>query len=139
VWVLSDEAQVNETIRDWANTVAPDDMSRWEFVCECGDPDCGEHVRLTLDLYDSLRQSSEQVLATGHVFDRARAARARSAELRDEAQAVRNQAHQQTRRLERLGPVRHGYTERVCGECGYAIAVPNPPDACPMCRSTAWR
>lgn len=129
----------NGRIRDWARVTAPRDRSEWDFLCECGDPECTARVALTLALYDRARRARESVLARGHVRMRARAARQVSAETRAEAHAVRNQAHQQIRRTEHLltrgaGP----FIELICDECGYGVCVPNPPVACPMCRSTGW-
>lgn len=128
----------NQVVRDWAREVAPDDRSRWEFVCECGDPDCAEHVKLTLDLYDRLRQNEQPILAPGHILDRARAARGWAREVRAEARAVHNQAQQQVRRSDRLGRLRE-YVVLTCGQCGYGVCVPDPPTGCPMCHAEDWR
>jgi hypothetical protein len=39
-----------------------------EFVCECGDPRCTEHVEIPLDEYEDVRQHSNRfVVQHGHV------------------------------------------------------------------------
>jgi rubrerythrin len=129
--------EANEHIRELAQARVADQCSIWEFLCECGQPDCAERVRISIALYDQTRDEHGSVLARGHLRSRARATRDWSADVRDEAQAVRNQARQQIRRTERrrrIGP----FPELVCDECGYSVCVPDPPDACPMCNSTAW-
>lgn len=96
---LNAPVEVNELIRDFlAQTVAPADGSVWEFVCECGQPGCREHVALTLELFDESRYTGEPVVASGHLRARARAARRWSAELREEARAVCNEARQHRKR-----------------------------------------
>lgn len=115
---LNAPVEVNELIRDFlAQTVAPADESVWEFVCECGQPGCREHVALTLELYDESRYTGEPVVARGHLRARARAARRWSAELREEAQAVRNQSRHQVRRLDRIRRAGN-YTIVVRGKLG---------------------
>jgi hypothetical protein len=116
---LNAPVEVNALIRDFlAQTVAPDDRSVWEFVCECGQPGCREHVTLTLAHYDQAQDEREPLVARGHLRARARAARRWSAEVRAEAQALRNQARHQIRRtegLDRSRRMRH-YTLVVSGE-----------------------
>jgi hypothetical protein len=118
---LNAPVEVNALIRDFlAQTVAPEDRSVWEFVCECGQPGCREHVTLTLALYDQAQHEREPLVARGHLRARARAARRWSAALRAEAQALRNQARHQIKRPEGLArsrPMRH-YTLVVTGESG---------------------
>jgi rubrerythrin len=131
--------EANERIRDWARRAAPRDDSKWEFVCECGEPGCTDHVEMTLALFDQARRAHADVLARGHTRKRAEATRRQSAEVRQEAEAVRNQALHQIRRTENLRSARFGpYPELICDECGYGVCVPEPPTTCPMCRSTAW-
>lgn len=44
--------------------------SRSEFVCECGQNDCTDHVELDLDDYETIRASGEYfIAATGHCVD----------------------------------------------------------------------
>jgi hypothetical protein len=94
--------EANDLIRGWAQIFAPDDRAPWEFVCECGREECAERVRITLATFDLLRREHEPVLAPSHLRERARAARSRSVEVQEEAQAVRNQARHQSRRADRL-------------------------------------
>jgi hypothetical protein len=132
----------NETIREWARGNG-DDVGEWEFACECHEPDCLQRVRLTLVQYDAARRSNDPIVAPDHPVIRARAAREWARELREESLALRNQARHQVRRshrlhiphLPRFGP----YPERICAACGYGICVPDPPEDCPVCRSTLWR
>jgi rubrerythrin len=136
---VSTPVEANDRIRDWARSAAPHDASKWEFVCECGEPGCTDHVEMTLALYDQARRAHAGVLARGHVRRRAQATRRQSSQLRKEAQAVRNQAEQQIRRSEHLRSTRFGpFPELICDACGYGICVPEPPTACPICRSTVW-
>lgn len=40
-----------------------------EFVCECGDPDCVDLVRLTLDEYEAIRRDSRRfAVVPGHAI-----------------------------------------------------------------------
>ena len=76
----------------------------WEFVCECGDGDCHEQVRLTLAAYEQLRAAEGFVLAETHTVQRAEIARVWARTLAREAAALRAQAtHQQQRALRNLG------------------------------------
>ena len=115
---LNAPVEVNALIRDFlAQTVAPDDRSVWEFVCECGQPGCREHVTLTLARYDQAQDDREPLVARGHLRARARAARRWSAEVRAEAQALRAQARHRIRRTEDLERSRRRYyTLVVTGE-----------------------
>jgi len=92
----------NERIRDRARTAAQDDRSECDFLCECGQPGCVEHVTMPLALYDQALHERHPVVARGHLRARALAARLWSAEVRAEAQALRNQARHQVRRRSRL-------------------------------------
>jgi hypothetical protein len=38
----------------------------WEFMCECGEANCHEFVRLTLAAFVALRDRGEGVFAAGH-------------------------------------------------------------------------
>ena len=58
--------EVNQKIRDLAANVDPDDVSRWEFVCECGEQGCTERVGLPLARYDELKHANGALLAPGH-------------------------------------------------------------------------
>jgi hypothetical protein len=70
----------------------------WEFFCECGHPDCGEHLKLSIEEYAGLRDGDAAVLADGHTLSRAEQARRRAQELREESEALRAQATHQVRR-----------------------------------------
>jgi hypothetical protein len=48
--------EVNERIKD-VNEGADDTVSTTEFLCECGDPDCIEPVRLTQVEYEQVRRN----------------------------------------------------------------------------------
>jgi len=86
-------AQANRRIRDLAARLGED--LDWEFVCECGEPDCSVAVPLTADVYDELRELNLALLAPGHPRARARTAREQASALRLEALALRNQARHQ--------------------------------------------
>ena len=43
---------VNDSIRDIACRFDPDGQARFDFLCECGDAHCREHVSLTVREYD---------------------------------------------------------------------------------------
>ena len=60
------EAQVRGYVaRPWAGG-DPGETVR-EVVCECGDPDCTELIRLSLEEYEHVRSSGNRFLiATGH-------------------------------------------------------------------------
>jgi len=126
--LMSAPVEVNELIRDVARRVAEDDRSEWEFLCECGQPGCGEHVSMPLALYDRALHECEAVVARGHLRARALAARRWSAQLRAEAQAVRSQAQHQTRRRAKLDRSRRaGYyalmiKDELSDEAGRAFA-----------------
>jgi hypothetical protein len=60
--------EVNRTIRDLAANVDPHDVSRWEFVCECGEVGCTERVGLPLARYDELKHAHGALLAPGHAL-----------------------------------------------------------------------
>ncbi|MDQ3741651.1 MAG: hypothetical protein M3320_07390 [Actinomycetota bacterium] len=57
---------INERLRTDL-TVLPDDQEPVDFVCECGQVDCAEPVRLTLAEYEAVRASSlDFAVAPGH-------------------------------------------------------------------------
>jgi hypothetical protein len=58
--------EVNRRIRDLATKVDPQDVSSWEFVCECGEEGCTERVGLPLAGYDELKHANGALLAPGH-------------------------------------------------------------------------
>ena len=62
--------EVNQKIRDLAADVDPHDVSRWEFVCECGEQGCTERVGLALARYDELKNANGALLAPGHALRR---------------------------------------------------------------------
>jgi hypothetical protein len=56
---------VNEEIKDAAERF---DSDTGEFICECGDPRCTEHIRLPLDTYHKVRHHPARfVVRPGHV------------------------------------------------------------------------
>ena len=56
---------VNEEIRDAAERF---DADVGEFICECGDPACTQHVQVPLDEYEDVRRHSTRfVVRPGHV------------------------------------------------------------------------
>ena len=69
----------------------------WEFLCECGEEDCHEHVFLTLDDYIELHDSGEAVLGGGHRLSQIGRAR----RLHAEAEALRRQALHQVKRAQK--------------------------------------
>ena len=66
----------------------------WEFFCECGNPDCHEHVELTIHAYGVIHDGGGAVLAPGHGLSQIERARRLSAD----ADALRRQAEHQVRR-----------------------------------------
>jgi hypothetical protein len=58
--------EVNRKIRGLAAAVDPDDVSSWEFVCECGGEGCTERLGLPLARYDDLKNADVALLAPGH-------------------------------------------------------------------------
>jgi ABC-type enterochelin transport system ATPase subunit len=50
--------QENERIEATAETMAL--LGRVPFICECGDAECAEIVRLTLDEYEAVREHSRR-------------------------------------------------------------------------------
>jgi hypothetical protein len=69
----------------------------WEFFCVCGREDCDEHVSLSLDAYEALRDSDGAVLAPGHRLSQTQRAR----RLQEESAALRAQAQHQVERARR--------------------------------------
>jgi hypothetical protein len=56
---------VNEGIKEASDRL---DADTAEFVCECGDPTCTEHVRMPLIEYEGVREEATQfVVRPGHV------------------------------------------------------------------------
>jgi hypothetical protein len=62
--------EVNRRIRDLAAEVDPQDVSRWEFMCECGEGGCTERVGLPLARYDELKNADGALFAPGHPLSR---------------------------------------------------------------------
>ncbi|HZD88230.1 MAG TPA: hypothetical protein VE088_09515 [Gaiellaceae bacterium] len=73
----------------------------WEFLCECGRPNCHEHVMLTIDAYSGLHDGGGAVLAPGHRVSHV----ARAWRLVTDAEALVRQARQQIRRAKRTRPM----------------------------------
>ena len=76
---------------------APSREEVWEFFCECGGPDCHEHVRLTLDEYVALHDGGDAVLAHGHRLSQVE----RALRLSIESVALRRQADLQVTRAKK--------------------------------------
>ena len=57
---------VNRYIRELAAKLDPHNDSLWQFVCECGAPNCAERVSLSLAGYDALESADDVVTAPGH-------------------------------------------------------------------------
>ena len=79
-----------------------DDEQRCEFVCECGEPDCAEHLLLPPVLYDSLKQNDVALFADGHPIALARQARNAARDLQASARALKAQSRVQLSRAHRL-------------------------------------
>lgn len=92
--------EVNEHILGAARASIVQEQT-WEFFCECGDEDCGEHVELSIDEYVALRENGRPVLAPGHRLSRATLARRRSQELSEELKAMRAPAEQEANRAKK--------------------------------------
>jgi hypothetical protein len=77
---------------DAAGILAADDYS--DFFCECGRPDCGTRVQLTVTAYAARREApGGAIVADDHaVHRRVLAARRQTFEARAEAAALREQA-----------------------------------------------
>jgi rubrerythrin len=134
------QAEANLRIRDLAARLGED--LDWEFVCECGEPECADVVPLAADAYDDLRRLNLVLLAPGHPRARARTAREQASALRLEALALHNQAEHQRKRSARIAAgiaVRSRYVEVSCRTCGYAVCAERPPATCPMCGSMDWQ
>ena len=67
-------------------------------MCECDQEHCHEHVFLTLDAYIALHDHGKAVRADGHELGQVTRAR----RLRDDAEALKRQAHHQVKRAKRL-------------------------------------
>jgi len=95
--------EVNARIREAAGRLDADSLEpTWEFMCECGTPDCRTHVSLTLAAYEELRDADRPVLADGHDLGRGASARRKAREQREDAHALAAQAKLQARRARRL-------------------------------------
>jgi hypothetical protein len=58
--------EVNERIQAMQEALAPNEQSA-EFICECGDPACAAHIRLTLREYEGVRADPTTfVVVPGH-------------------------------------------------------------------------
>lgn len=92
-------AELNRRIR-WqaAEPLATD----CDFVCECGDEGCTEHVMLSATLYDDLKANEIALLADQHPLSRAQQVRDAAADLRAAAGALRAQSELQRARARRL-------------------------------------
>ena len=58
--------EVNERIAD---ITVHQKQSRSEFVCECGQMDCNDHVDLDLGAYRVIRNGDYFIAATGHCVE----------------------------------------------------------------------
>jgi hypothetical protein len=100
--------ELNDRIRKSAGQCDQSDASTWDFVCECGDLHCGEHVGLSLEEFDRARNEHEALVAARHVREWAEVTRLESVRLRavseelaEENKALRNQVSVQLKRAER--------------------------------------
>jgi len=140
---------VNGRIREVAGRLDPRSEDDWEFVCECGDAGCREHLSMPLPLYDDLKKERVPLIAQGHPFEWARRTRARAAALQQDAVALRNQAQVQRSRLERAlaHQLERAFSdyffeprlEFECSSCSYGIRARELPEQCPMCHARDWR
>jgi hypothetical protein len=89
-------AEVNRCILDAARDSISEEQE-WEFFCECGRPDCREHVTLTIDAYVAIRDGGGAVVADGHRPSQVERAR----RLAEDAEALRRQAQHQLNRAEK--------------------------------------
>lgn len=124
-------------------SVAP--KQEWEFFCECGRPDCHEHVTLTLGAYVALHDGGRPVLAKGHRLSQVE----RASRLQADSEALRRQAQHQFRRAvsgqrdRRMGALAKANEVRVArarlkqqlraGDVRIEQALATPPE----CASTA--
>jgi hypothetical protein len=75
----------------------------WSFHCECGRRACDAWVTLPLARFLAITEEPGRfVLAPEHPVPRARTARQRSKELREEATALRAEASHQVRRAHKM-------------------------------------
>jgi hypothetical protein len=65
-------ADVNAHAFELAQRLDPmaDDDELWGFRCECGSPDCGSRVLLSLAEYARLRRRGEPILEHDHARNR---------------------------------------------------------------------
>jgi hypothetical protein len=92
---------VNEHVRQLA-AMTDDKTGRddsWEFMCECGELGCLEHVQLRVSEFDAVVASGGNVLADGHVLLAAGQARANARRLVADAEALQAQAEQAVRHV----------------------------------------
>jgi ANTAR domain-containing protein len=93
---------VNGRIHDLAVEVGErESQDAWEFICECGLPDCRESVVLEVVEYAERRDRGEPILAPDHQVSRPELTRRAARELRLENEALRAQAQQQVQRAVR--------------------------------------
>ena len=58
---------VNDQIAEIARTnIGTIREERWEFLCECGNPRCRRHVRLTVEEFRAARASEDPVVVAAH-------------------------------------------------------------------------
>jgi hypothetical protein len=74
-------AEVNAHIFEVvAESVAMEE--EWEFLCECGHPDCASQIALTAEAYQRLRITVSAILARGHQINQRERSRALRADAR---------------------------------------------------------
>ena len=96
-------AALNHKIRDGlSDPFDRDDEHRCEFVCECGEPECAEHLLLPPVLYDSLKADDVALYANGHPVTLARQARIAARDLQASSRALMAQSRVQLYRARRL-------------------------------------
>ena len=97
----AERTEVNRNIRMAVkrfDVPALDGDESWDFLCECGNEDCGQWVTLTLKAYEALLRADEPVLAAGHELSRSQRARRKARKLVDDSHALRAQADVQQKR-----------------------------------------
>jgi hypothetical protein len=78
------------------------------FLCECGRPDCMEYIEVDLETVRLFFENGWPMIVPEHQLSRAAEARARGAELREQAQALQAQAGHQVARAHRNADRRTG-------------------------------
>ena len=60
--------EINERLSNGLRQL-PDNPELLEFICECGNPRCEQHVQLTLSEFEQIREDSRRfVIVPGHII-----------------------------------------------------------------------